>query len=259
MISSLGSGTSSNGGPSGSRRAPRRKRERIPSRRAVEPREHSVPGTAFLCAASPVRASAILSLATLMVAALVPTAQAKVFHSQEEALELAFPDAERIDSRTYILSSSQKQAIEKQARSELESEIVTLFSGWRGDELLGRAYIDIHTVRTLPEAFMVVLSPAGQVESLRVLAFYEPTEYMPTRRWYDQFDGADQQRLEKGMRLGRDVHGVVGATLSARAVTESVRRVLAFHNVLVAKVDAAPPTRERPTLDEPAVDPAKGQ
>ena len=172
------------------------------------------------------------ALALLLLAALAPGAEGTVFHSQEEALELAFPDADRIESQTYILSAAQKQAVEKLARSELESELVTFFSGWRGDELLGSALIDVHTVRTLPEAFMVVLSPEGSVASLRVLAFYEPSEYMPTRRWYEQFAGADQQKLAKGLRLGRDVHGVVGATLSARAVTRSVRRALAFHKIL---------------------------
>jgi len=186
--------------------------------------------------------AATAALALLLLGGLVaPGADATVFHSQEEALDLAFPGADRIDSQTYIITGSQKAAIETLARSELESELITLFSGWRGDELMGRAFIDVHTVRTLPEAFMVVLSPAGQVTSLRVLAFYEPSEYMPTTRWYQQFDGADREKLSGGLRLGRDVHGVVGATLSARAVTRSVRRVLAFHDILLVDVAAAPP------------------
>lgn len=202
--------------------------------------------------------AAAAALALLVMGGLAaPRADAKVFHSQEEALELAFPGADRIDSRTYIITGSQKRAIEKLARSELESELITLFSGWRGDELLGRAFIDVHTVRTLPEAFMVVLSPAGQVTSLRVLAFYEPSEYMPTTRWYQQFDGADREKLSGGLRLGRDVHGVVGATLSARAVTKSVRRVLAFHNILLVDVAAkAPRAPAQPDASEGGTTPA---
>ena len=115
-------------------------------------------------------------LALALLGPLVPEADAKVFHSQEEALELAFPDADRIDSQTYILTGSQKQAIVKLARSDLESELVTLFSGWRDGALLGHALIDVHTVRTQPEAFMVVLTPEGEVRSLQVLAFHEPPD-----------------------------------------------------------------------------------
>jgi hypothetical protein len=168
--------------------------------------------------------------AALACVALAAPAAAKVFHSQKEGLALAFPEADRIDEETWILGAAQKQAIEKLARAPLESEIVTLYSGWKGETLLGWAYIDVHTVRTLPEAFLVVLDPQGAVRSLRVLAFHEPLDYLPTERWYRQFDG---RSIVEPLRLGGDVHGIVGATLSARAVTRSVRRVLAFHEVLI--------------------------
>jgi hypothetical protein len=88
----------------------------------------------------------------------------------------------------------------------------------------------MHTVRTLPEAFLVVLTPEGEVRSLRLLAFHEPTEYQPTERWYGQFERKSQQST---LRLGDDIHGIVGATLSARATTLGVRRALAFYEILV--------------------------
>jgi Na+-translocating ferredoxin:NAD+ oxidoreductase RnfG subunit len=86
----------------------------------------------------------------------------------------------------------------------------------------------------VPEAFMVVLSPAGEVRSLRVLAFHEPLEYKPTDRWYRQFD---DRSIESPLRVGGDVHGVVGATLSARATTRGVRRALAFYEILLHSED----------------------
>ena len=39
--------------------------------------------------------------------------------------------------------------------------------------------------------------------------------------------------LSKPLRLGGDVHGIVGATLSARATTRGVRRALALYEVVV--------------------------
>ena len=85
-------------------------------------------------------------------------------------------------------------------------------------------------MRTLPEAFLIVLSPEGAVRMLRVLAFHEPLEYKPSDRWYDQFE---DKSLAEPLRLGADVHGVVGATLSARATTRGVRRALALYEVVV--------------------------
>ena len=68
------------------------------------------------------------------------------------------------------------------------------------------------------------------MRSLRVLAFHEPLDYLPADRWYAQFG---DKSLSESLRLGGDVHGVVGATLSARATTRGVRRVLAYYEVLI--------------------------
>jgi hypothetical protein len=172
----------------------------------------------------------LLAAAQLFAAALAADAAGKVFYSQQEAIELAFPDADRVESRTFVLDEEQAGRVESMARSPLDSRLVRVYTGFRGGQLIGYAMIDVHNVRTLPEAFLVVLSPQGSVRSLRLLAFHEPLEYMPAEGWYGQFG---EKSLESPLRLGRDVHGIVGATLSARATTTGVRRALALYEVLL--------------------------
>lgn len=157
-------------------------------------------------------------------------AEAKVYTSRSEALALAFPDADRIESEVFVLDDGQAARVEQIARSPLESKLVKLHKAIKGDAVLGYAFIDMHTVRTLPEAFLVVLTPDGEVRSLRILAFHEPAEYQPTDRWYGQFERKSQT---SALRLGDDIHGIVGATLSARATTRGVRRALALYEILV--------------------------
>ena len=169
-------------------------------------------------------------LGLLLLAGAPASAPAKVYHSRAEARELAGPEAARVESDTSVLSEPQVVRIRELARSEVDSKLVSIYRGMRGDQVLGYAFIDIHIVRTLPEAFMVVLSPEGSVRSLRMLAFHEPLEYQPAPGWYGQFEN---KSLAAPLRLGNDVHGVVGATLSARATTLGVRRSLAFYHVLV--------------------------
>jgi len=158
------------------------------------------------------------------------SAEGKVFYSLSEALQLAFPDAQHVASKTFVLDDAQLEQIQDLAKCELDSKLVKIYTGMRDGDVIGYALIDVHNVRTLPEAFMVVLSPAGEVRSLRVLAFHEPLEYKPTNRWYRQFDN---KSIDARLRLGGDVHGVVGATLSARATTRGVRRALAYYQVLI--------------------------
>jgi electron transport complex protein RnfG len=179
--------------------------------------------------------SALFSRPTTAVVLLLAVfgavnAQAKVFYSRSEALELAFPNAEEVASHTFVLDDDQVARIESLAKCELDSKLVKIYTGMRQGRVLGHALIDIHNVRTLPEAFMVVLSATGRVQSLRVLAFHEPLEYKPTNRWYSQFDN---RSIEAPLRVGGDIHGVVGATLSTRATTRGVRRALAYYEVLL--------------------------
>jgi hypothetical protein len=176
------------------------------------------------------RRASVLLAGAIALAVAPPPARAKVFYTRSEAVALAFPDADRVEDETILLEDDQLERVQALAKSELDSRIVRIYRGFRGDDLLGYAFIDVHTVRTLPEAFLVVLTPAGAVASLRVLAFHEPLEYKPTDRWYEQFENAT---LDRALRLGRDVHGIVGATLSASATTQGVRRALALYEVLV--------------------------
>ena len=157
---------------------------------------------------------------------------AKVFYAKEEALRAAFPEADVIDKQTFFLTDDQQKQVETLARTRLDSKLVTLYIGRRGQKPLGYAMIDVHNVRTLPEAVMVVLSPEGRVASTLILAFYEPLEYLPNERWLKQFD---QTRLTPDLRVGGRIAGITGATLTARAMTESVRKVLALYQVLIAK------------------------
>jgi hypothetical protein len=176
------------------------------------------------------RSSTTILLLALLVGAFGNAAAAEVFLSKQEALAFAFPEAERVESRTVLLDDAQAAAVEEHAKARLESRMVTLHTGFNGDEVTGYALIDIHTVRTLPEAFLVVLSPDGVIRNVRMLAFYEPPEYCPPKGWLARFE---QATLNPKLSLGGDIHGIAGSTLSSRAVTSGIRRALALHAVLV--------------------------
>ncbi len=173
--------------------------------------------------------AAVLSLGVPVVL-LARSAHAKVFLAKDEALALAFPGNDRIEERVVILTDEQKAAIEKRAHAPLESQLWTLYVGWKDGAVQGYAVIDSHNVRTLPETFMVVVEPNGTLRRVEVLAFHEPPEYLPTERWIEQFPG---KKLDDDLKLGAGIQGITGATLSAQAMTAGVRRALAIIAVVV--------------------------
>ena len=143
-------------------------------------------------------------------------------------VSIAFPGCE-IERRTVFLTDEQLEQARKLAGVEIEKALAYPYEARCDGEVAGTAYFDTHRVRTLAETLMVAVDSRGTVRRIEILAFREPEDYIPREIWYDQFDG---QELDDELTLKREIRGVTGATLTARATTEAVRRVLALHTVL---------------------------
>jgi hypothetical protein len=130
-----------------------------------------------------------------------------------------------------VLTDAQAAEVKALAGAELESKLFTYHRATRDGRVVGYAVIDSHTVRTLPEALLAVLSADGAVERVVILAFYEPPEYRAPDRWLEQFRG---RRLDTdGWRVGRDLHGLTGATFTTHAIRSALRRIVALHAVVM--------------------------
>lgn len=156
---------------------------------------------------------------------------AKVFLTVDEALGLVYPECE-IERTTTFLTKKQKKAAEKLAGHEIASKLVYTYTARKEGVLVGYAYFDTHEIRTKRETVMIALKPDQTVRRIEVLAFAEPIEYLPTGAWYGQFAG---KRLDEDLELDRDIRGVMGATLTARATTRAVRTALSLHRVVHAE------------------------
>lgn len=151
-------------------------------------------------------------------------AGATVYHSQEEAFELAFGAGAAVTSEPVYLTDQQIAAVEQEARAKLESGLFTFYTAERGGKSLGFAAIESHTVRTQPESLLIVLSPKGEVIRVEVLAFHEPPEYQPPARWFEMMKGRKIEQLIPG----NGIDAISGATLSSVAALASVRKVKAI-------------------------------
>jgi hypothetical protein len=176
----------------------------------------------------------------VLVLGVASVVQGEVFYAKDEAFRLAFPTATAVAQTTKFLTEAQVAAAKERAGVEVSSRLFTFYTARRESEILGYAVIDTHVVRTLPETVLVVLTPAGAVDQVLMLAFYEPREYLPPPHWLEQFAGRDLDG--RRWRLGGDLHGISGATLTARGITHGVRKALVLFDLLVrpGKINAAP-------------------
>lgn len=181
--------------------------------------------------------SAVLLAVALVVASATSPARARVLVTVDEALALAYPGAE-IERRTAFLTDAQRARATELAGQAPASAIVHPYVAKRDGEVIGTAYFDSHVVRTLAETVMVAVDREGRVARVEVLSFDEPPDYLPREPWYRQFDG---RPLDAELELRRSIRPVSGATLTARATTDAVRRALALHRALAESGGEAVP------------------
>lgn len=181
-------------------------------------------------AARRVRALALHLLGGLAVLLAAGAAHAGALQSLDGALAQAFPGA-RIESRTLALSAAEQKAVAARAHARCDTRLVTAYVAWRGDTLAGAAYTDRRTVRTREALLFVAIAPDTTVARIEVLAFFEPPDYRPPSRWLALFA---HRRQDTRLAPGGALPNLAGATLTSRAVAESARLALAWHELLLA-------------------------
>ena len=170
--------------------------------------------------------AAALASAPLLTAA---PARARVLLSQKDALALAFPEGTKLERKTAFLTDAQAAAAETAAGGKIDSKVWTYYVGTSSSGAAGTAYFESHKVRTMNEAFMVVLNPDATVRFVEILSFAEPDEYLAPKKWLGQFQG---KSLGEELMIRRGLRNITGASITSDAVTRGVRRVLAVHQVL---------------------------
>ncbi len=164
----------------------------------------------------------------LWAAGMMPAAHARTLQSLDDALREIAPGVEP-ERVTLFLDDRQVERAEELAGSQLPSAIYYAYDVSDGANRGTRVYLEKHRVRTLPEVLMVAVDDTGRVADVRVLSFHEPMEYLARDAWYEQFRG---RALGHELALGRGIDGITGATLTARATTLAVRRILAVDQVI---------------------------
>jgi hypothetical protein len=157
--------------------------------------------------------------------------QAKVYYSKQEAMELAFGKDATIDMLPLFPNQQQRHDIERHARVKLDSALFTFYVGKKQGQIIGYAALETQTVRTKPETLLIVLDVNGRLRDIHTLAFHEPPEYQPSKKWYALL----LQRSVDELVLNRSIQGITGATLSTRAALNSARKVLSVYKQMIQK------------------------
>jgi FMN-binding domain len=167
---------------------------------------------------------------TVMAATLCGTVASAQGIAREEALAAVYQSAEIRAEQIFLTPAQVKQAGER-AGTDVHSPLVARYIASRNGRTVGRAYVDTHVVRTKKESLLISLDADGRVLRVDVTAFLEPPEYRASEAWLRQYRARE---LSNDLTVNRAVRPIAGATLTARAANDAVRRVLAIDQILTS-------------------------
>lgn len=130
-----------------------------------------------------------------------------------------------------FLDENQKIIIEKKLDAKLQSKLALRYKIECEKKETSYVYIDSHLVRTLNQTIILEIKN-GKINKYLISQFMEPTEYIPPTLWINQLLGksvADKYEIREG------IDALTGATLSARALIDTSKRILVMDEVLTVK------------------------
>jgi hypothetical protein len=181
-----------------------------------------------------------IALCFLLLGALAAS-PAKTFFSHEQALKSNFGAKVTTSKRTHYWSKEQRAHVAKLAGVKKATDVRSHQTAHSASSPKGKtantdtAWFDKRIVRTKAQEIMLIVNAKGVIKNLVVCVFDEPIKYKPSAKWYAQYKGL---QLTDSLQLKQDIHGVSGATLTARSTTSAVRELLAAAQV-ARETDAA--------------------
>lgn len=156
----------------------------------------------------------------------------RVFMKTEEAMKIAFPNATSFKKINVYLDQNQLKAVISKCACSVDSRLFVFYKAMQSEKILGYLSFDTHILRTSTETIMAVFLPDGTIQSVEILAFYEPMDYFPTSAWMKQFKN---QESSAELIIGKDLKNITGATISSRKLSEAVRKLRAVFSTGVMK------------------------
>ena len=115
-----------------------------------------------------------------------------------------------------------KATAEKNARLRFMRNQIYIWEVTKYDSLIGLVYLDNVKGKSQPITYAVFFDSQGMVEGSHIIKYREPIGgEVSNQYWLNQFFG---KSWESDYKIGSDIDGISGATISVNAVTRGIHR-----------------------------------
>lgn len=134
--------------------------------------------------------------------------------SPEDALKQTLL-ADDVSKQSKILTKAQHKQVQQLAKTKLKSKLYRIYHATKNAKTIGHGILLTHSVRSKNTAVLSIIDTKGTLIAIEIIAFNEPKEYLPSKRWLQQFD---HNQAEHFNTQSGNINNITGATLSASAV-----------------------------------------
>jgi H+/Na+-translocating ferredoxin:NAD+ oxidoreductase subunit G len=147
-----------------------------------------------------------------------------VYLTEEQALKILFPQAQKITLEELRLTPEQKARIEERIGWKFPEESFRAYKAESKGTVDGYAVIQETIGKHRPITYMVGITPDGRVFGVEILIYRESKgSEVRRKRFNSQYEG--KTALDP-IRINKDIINITGATMSVRSVSAGVKRAL---------------------------------
>jgi Na+-translocating ferredoxin:NAD+ oxidoreductase RnfG subunit len=166
-----------------------------------------------------------------IIATVSPPCIAARYMSLEQAQALIFAQADQFVPANVTLTPEQIDRIERQAGVKIRVPEQHVWQARAAGKLLGWFIVDQVIGKHELITYALGVNLDGSVKQFQVIEYREAYGYQVRElKWRDQFVG---KTLADPLKVGVDIANISGGTLSSQHMTEGIRRLLAFQQVVL--------------------------
>lgn len=161
-------------------------------------------------------------------------ARAEVFLTKKQALELVFDKANRFEQRLLVTSEQVRLEAKKLFPKNPARHFLRITAAYQDERYLGLAVFGDVIGKQRPISYVLAVNPNNSIKQIEIMAYRESHGGQIRQAGYRaQYVG---KIYSEALRLGVQIDGISGATLSCRNLTDDVRYQLFFiHNTPLNK------------------------
>lgn len=152
---------------------------------------------------------------------------AKMLISPIDAMNQSYGAKSKISEDNILLTNIQAKKIQDESNVKLESNIFKVFKAEQNGKIIGYGILINKKIRSKNGVVLYLISTDSVLKGMEVIAFNEPMEYIPSKKWISQFENV---KTQTPLNLSKDIPTITGATLSAKSFVDGSKIAFALYN-----------------------------